>query len=166
MITELGEQDMIASTDFSCCRALAGINDNGQALFCHISSGWAEEELILILKKKFGAKKLHYIYPCEEFEENAPRKSVEMGKHQEEKYLGIAEKFDLIPHKYPEVGAGQGTFNRHKIIGSSICLTKIGIHLAGFNFEFYDKQGKNPNPYNGSRYYHDVKESSRTDIEF
>lgn len=158
--TELSDQDVIVSTDFSTCSAIAGINEEGEAFFSHITSNWKEDDLIKALKNKFGSGNLYYIHPLEKIKPGSSEEDFERRDKDQKRYKEIAEKHGLKTITYQEVNGRQSSENEHNIRGTIISLSKKGIYLIGANTETYKNSKGN------SETYYKAKEETGKDISF
>ncbi|NQV00014.1 MAG: hypothetical protein HQ538_04695 [Parcubacteria group bacterium] len=162
IMTKLSEQDIIASANFSSCRAIMGINEAGEALFSHITSDWGEDDLLRELRSIFGKGDLYYAYPFEELTDAATDKEIMERDDRAERYRKLAKKHGLETITYTEVSGRKNAENEHDIRGTIISLSRTGIYLVGADNQYYEGSQQTKD----RRTYYDRKKETEKHISF
>ncbi|KKR97446.1 MAG: hypothetical protein UU48_C0015G0022, partial [Candidatus Uhrbacteria bacterium GW2011_GWF2_41_16] len=160
MQKNLEEQDVIVSTDFSSCRAVAGVDINGRAMFSHITTGHKEDQLIEMFRNDFGTGDLYYMYPHESLRPEADEETVAARDARTKEFQERANRFGLIPIFYQEVSGRPFSLNFSDIRGTTISLSKNGIQMIGSDYKSIDAG------YGKRRRMHLLREETRMDIPF
>jgi len=165
LLVPLSEQDIIASTDFSSCRAVLGVNQRGEGMFSHITYSSEENKLIERLQQIFGDGDLYYAYPFEDLKKGAPEREIENRDRTVEEFQLFAQEHGLIPIRYSEVSGRLYAENQYDIRGTTISLSSSGIHIVGSDIEYLKKSGLSSSAVEKPR-FHILKEETRQDISF
>ena len=124
--------DMVGSAKFTCCTAIAGINDAGDFCFAHIpgpdlhSLRYAGKGLI---EQKFGKGNYVMVSPERKFKDTADQDDIKLGDDANQRFAEYAKELGIPHYSYIEMFPVEGSVLDGGGVSYTMVLTKTGLRV-------------------------------------